>query len=179
MIQRRVPQQVMDRAAHAGLFVPRTENDSADLGEDDRTCAHRTRFHRHVQRCIWKALIATDSQSPVDGQKFCVRRGMVEFYRFIVCRRNNFAAANDNRADRNFTGVTRELRLSDCQSHGGDIGGRDRHRQQATLVAKGEVIAFDSDVDRIAFSKLPFEDLHGDWILQLALDHTLERARPV
>jgi hypothetical protein len=117
VVQARVLDEVLQRAAHPGLRVARAEDQVGDPGEHDRAGAHRARLQRHVERAPEQAPVAGRLRGATDGDHLRVCRRVLQGVREVVPGRDQLAVAHDHRADRNLSDRLRAARLLDREAH--------------------------------------------------------------
>ena len=110
-------QKVHHASRGAGSRVRATENHASNSRVDERACAHRAWFLRHVEIAFGQSPVANGCLSLCQSEHFCVRSSILEQLNLIMSAADNFSCKDNNRADRNFAGAAGFLRQSQCFAH--------------------------------------------------------------
>ena len=94
-----------------------TENHAPNSRVHERACAHRAGLLGHVKIAIAQSPITYGCLSLRQRQHFGMRSGILQQFHLIMRAPDDFAFANNNRADRNFASYVRFLSLSQCFAH--------------------------------------------------------------
>jgi len=122
-------QKVHHASRGAGSRVRATENHASNSRVDERACAHRAWFLRHVEIALGQPPISNGCLSLRQSEHFRVRSSILEQLNLIMSAANNFSCKDNNRADRNFTGFAGFLRPSQCFAHEILVVWRFEHQQ--------------------------------------------------
>ena len=110
-------EQVYQRAARAGLRVGCTVVHGFHARVDERACAHRARLERNVQIAAVQPPAAQLFARLLDGLDFCMVQCVFLCFPSVASASDNFAVADNHRADRHFALVRRLLRQFECGLH--------------------------------------------------------------
>lgn len=117
MIQPLVFRDRVERAAGAGFNIIRTENESRNAGEDDRTGTHRARLDRHIECGVNQVSAFERSAGGGDCHHFGVGRCVFHLLGQVVSLRNDAILLDDHAADRHLAKIERLLRFSERHAH--------------------------------------------------------------
>ena len=126
MIEPGVSQQVADRSRHAGLFVPRPEDDTTHLRQYDGAGALGARFKRDVESCAGKTIFAGVGEGALQREKLGMGGRIPASHRFVVSLAENHSLLHYNSADRYFACCFRRPGQFECPLEPGTIFGPER-----------------------------------------------------
>src|ERR1700722_15107278 len=106
-----VIQHCKNRAACARFGICGGVNKAIDARMDHGSGAHGAGLKRDVEGAAVETIIAKDTGGFTNGDDFCVGRGIDVAQDAILAARNDCASMNDDRANGNFAGFSRQSRL--------------------------------------------------------------------
>ena len=95
-------EEIPEAAGGAAFDIGATENDAADAGVDDGSCAHGAGFFGDVEIAVGEAPVAEDALGLGEGKHFGVGGGVFEGFDLVPGTGDDLAVVDDDGADGDF-----------------------------------------------------------------------------
>ena len=110
MIESRILGQSVKRSAGAGFRIERAEDQSRNPRLHDRSRAHRAWFQCDVETSPFEPPVADGNRRSCDRQHFSVGKRIAPAVSLVAAGSDQFAVADEDRADRSFLSGERLFR---------------------------------------------------------------------
>jgi hypothetical protein len=117
VVESRILHEVPERSREARLRIGRTEHDTIDAGEHDRSGAHRTRLERHVQRAAVQPPPLPDRGGLAYREDLGMSRGVAAELALVPRGPDLSILAYDHRTDRDVAVVRAPARERQRAAH--------------------------------------------------------------
>src|SRR5437016_3064661 len=117
VIERRVAEEIGDRARHPRLGIVRPEHDPPQLRQHNRPGALRAGLERDVESAVFQAVGVERAQGLLDGEQLGVSGGIAPSYCLVVRSSDDRAVPHHRSADGNLLQPGRALRLAESLAH--------------------------------------------------------------